>query len=98
MDLNKVINKWEQIRINLHNEGNYKKMCHIDPSPWFNEAETIATILIDLRALAKTSNENSALPIPDVSKSFYCQRQIEGNRKCKKQCDHCKDYYKPLEQ
>jgi len=28
----------------------------------------------------------------------YCQSQIEDNGKCKKQCDHCKVYYKPLEE
>jgi hypothetical protein len=33
-----------------------------------------------------------------VSRSFYCQSEIEGNRKCTNQCKHCKEYYKPLEQ
>ena len=28
----------------------------------------------------------------------YCQNQIEGHRKCKEQCEHCKNYYKPLEE
>lgn len=28
----------------------------------------------------------------------YCQNQIEGQRMCKIQCDHCKEYYKPLEE
>lgn len=27
----------------------------------------------------------------------YCKHEIEGNRKCTEQCDHCKTYYKPLE-
>ncbi|MBT3209889.1 MAG: hypothetical protein HN347_16215 [Bacteroidetes bacterium] len=27
----------------------------------------------------------------------YCQREIEGNKMCKEQCDHCKEYYAPLE-
>jgi len=27
----------------------------------------------------------------------YCQKDIEGDRKCYDQCDHCKEYYKPLE-
>ena len=30
-------------------------------------------------------------------KFFYCQREIECNPKCEIQCDHCKEYYKPLE-
>ena len=29
--------------------------------------------------------------------SFYCQRDIEGESKCDTQCDHCKEYYSPLE-
>jgi hypothetical protein len=33
-----------------------------------------------------------------VSRAFYCQSDIEGNRKCTNQCEHCKEYYKPLEQ
>lgn len=33
-----------------------------------------------------------------VSRAFYCQSEIEGNRKCTHQCEHCKEYYKPLEQ
>jgi len=28
---------------------------------------------------------------------FYCQSQIEGRTWCKTQCDHCKEYYKPIE-
>jgi hypothetical protein len=27
----------------------------------------------------------------------YCQREIEEQDKCKTQCDHCKVYYRPLE-
>ena len=27
----------------------------------------------------------------------YCQSEIEGDRMCYSQCDHCKEYYKPLE-
>lgn len=29
---------------------------------------------------------------------FYCQREIEQETKCDVQCDHCKEYYKPLEE
>lgn len=32
-----------------------------------------------------------------LSKKFYCQNHIEGKKKCKTQCEHCKEYYKPLE-
>ena len=37
---------------------------------------------------------------PAVSKSeaaFYCQSHIEGQTICSEQCDHCKEYYAPLE-
>lgn len=27
----------------------------------------------------------------------YCQSQIEDNGKCETQCEHCKEYYAPLE-
>ena len=27
----------------------------------------------------------------------YCQREIEGQSICDKQCEHCKEYYAPLE-
>ena len=30
--------------------------------------------------------------------TFYCQSHIEDGGKCDSQCDHCKEYYKPLEQ
>lgn len=32
-----------------------------------------------------------------AKRTFYCQREIEGESKCAEQCDHCKEYYKPLE-
>lgn len=28
----------------------------------------------------------------------YCQSNEELNGKCEQQCDHCKEYYKPLEE
>lgn len=27
----------------------------------------------------------------------YCQREIEGESECKDQCEHCAEYYAPLE-
>jgi hypothetical protein len=33
----------------------------------------------------------------EARKFFYCQRQIEGESMCIEQCDHCREYYKPLE-
>ena len=33
-----------------------------------------------------------------VGSAFYCKAEIEGQEECDSQCDHCKEYYKPLEQ
>lgn len=33
-----------------------------------------------------------------MEKFYYCQRDVEGQSKCKQACDHCKIYYYPLEQ
>jgi len=41
---------------------------------------------------------SQALRIHDVSKAFYCQSDIEMGGICDKQCEHCNEYYKPLEQ
>ena len=38
------------------------------------------------------------LRLHNVRKSFYCQSEIEMEDKCDEQCEHCKEYYKPLEQ
>jgi hypothetical protein len=32
-----------------------------------------------------------------INRSFYCQRKFEEESKCVYQCDHCKEYYKPIE-
>ena len=36
-------------------------------------------------------------PYQKKEKFSYCQSQIEGNKFCKVQCDHCKLYFAPLE-
>jgi hypothetical protein len=42
--------------------------------------------------------EDGTTYIQNLDKSFrYCQSQIEDNGKCKEQCEHCKEYYAPLE-
>lgn len=28
---------------------------------------------------------------------YYCQSKVESREKCIEQCDHCQEYYKPLE-
>ena len=28
---------------------------------------------------------------------MYCQSEIEGQKKCNYQCDHCNKYYKPIQ-
>ena len=37
-------------------------------------------------------------PISDEQDSFHCQREIEGESKCKTQCEHCIDYYKDIDE
>ena len=32
-----------------------------------------------------------------VKSKLHCQRQEEGKTKCFLQCEHCKEYYKPLD-
>lgn len=32
-----------------------------------------------------------------ISRTFICQSEAEGNKKCSQQCDHCKQYFAPLE-
>lgn len=42
--------------------------------------------------------EDGTTYIQNMDKSFrYCQSQIEDNGKCDIQCEHCKEYYAPLE-
>ena len=36
--------------------------------------------------------------LSDDGNKFYCQRKIEGHHICKVQCDHCSEYYRPLEE
>lgn len=33
-----------------------------------------------------------------MSSFKYCQSHIEDNGKCEEQCEHCKEYYRPLEE
>lgn len=35
---------------------------------------------------------------PEENIFYYCQLQIEQDKWCATQCDHCKKYYKPLEE
>ena len=44
-------------------------------------------VCMELYAIAKTLEEPT----------FYCPSEIEGDFLCDNQCDHCKEYYAPLE-
>lgn len=33
----------------------------------------------------------------EVDRGFECQREYEMETKCFNQCEHCSEYYKPLE-
>jgi hypothetical protein len=52
-----------------------------------NAAEALLLIKDVLQILRQT----------DIVSSFYCQRSIEGEDECDTQCEHCKEYYAPLE-
>ena len=41
---------------------------------------------------------NALFALYDVGSAFYCQRDIEGQSICDSQCEHCEEYYRPLEQ
>lgn len=60
--------------------------------------ESSALNIADVSSSAIVPNEQVGSIIPAVSKSFYCQSEIEMGDKCNEQCQHCKEYYKPLEQ
>lgn len=57
----------------------------------------IEEIIYKLELLYRWIRENR-LYFSGVYRGFYCQADIEGQRKCTHQCEHCKEYYKPLEQ
>jgi hypothetical protein len=38
------------------------------------------------------------LRLMGVNRKFYCQREEEWESKCINQCEHCGEYYKPLEE
>ncbi len=46
----------------------------------------------------KNKELTEQLRLHGVGSAFYCQADIEGQRICDIQCDHCQEYYKPLEQ
>ena len=43
-------------------------------------------------------SEVLALRLYGVGSAFYCKRDIEEESICDSQCDHCTEYYKPLDQ
>lgn len=64
------------------------------------EVNKLVTNKLDYQIMLNMNKkvETKALSQHDVSKSFYCQSEIETDNKCDSQCEHCKEYYKPLEQ
>jgi hypothetical protein len=62
---------------------------------WYQEnfkSKTIIPISVKISAYLKEhSKEEPALDFK------YCKNEIEGGNKCYVQCDHCKEYYAPLE-
>lgn len=52
---------------------------------------TIKVKILHCGTKAKEVNPRGVKPY------WYCQSQCEFTGKCKKQCEHCKAYYKPLD-
>jgi len=50
----------------------------------------------ETRAEAEIAMKKRMQQKNNVSRSFYCQRDIEGESQCTDQCSHCKKYYAPL--
>lgn len=64
----------------------------------------IGKMLIDYKndrtnygSMLKAIDAYASMAKPNVDYSFACQRSIEGNSGCDIQCDHCKQYYSPLQ-
>ena len=62
------------------------------PCVWCGKVPPIMTVAEYKQELSKFYLSN-----PPVMRQFYCQRDIEMEAKCDEQCEHCKEYYAPLE-
>ncbi len=72
---------------------------------WFHNDyyNTLVTSEAGYRANLMTADDIISLYLKEHSKEEpaldfkYCKNEIEGGNKCYVQCDHCKEYYAPLE-
>jgi hypothetical protein len=55
----------------------------------------IAEIRYQFETLLRWIREKKLILL-GIKRKFDCQSQIEGNRKCKYECEHCKSYYSQL--
>jgi len=58
--------------------------------------EILSEIKFQMETLTRYLRELK-LKLLGINRSFNCQSDIEFERKCKNQCEHCKEYYKFLE-
>lgn len=73
--------------------------CHKHHNYYDTDFETECTLCIDEEIEQSEQKEkDKVFFIHSVGSTFYCQRDIEGESICDNQCEHCKEYYKPLEQ
>ena len=61
-------------------------------------AIALYAMLFAFKDFGRTTVTEKQCNINSVSNYFHCQREEEMESKCTNQCDHCKEYYKPLEQ
>lgn len=73
----------------LYKGKNGNQLSIISPDEWGNrpELDWVGSFKLD-------SNKNWTMI---ECKDFYCQSQIEDDGRCKNQCQHCKEYYAPIE-
>ena len=86
-------NVFNLIPINDLEEHQEDLKCKCEPKLIVeNEGNIIVHNSFDRRELIE-----QVIDIMNEDEFGYCKHEIEGNRKCTIQCDHCKMYYKPLE-
>ena len=91
---NETIKDWIK-RTAIKDDGRLlKKWKHRQKYEWFCGF----VFKVRVRYYSIKRRLKTILKLCAVGRTFYCQRDIEGELICYNQCDHCKEYYKPLEQ
>lgn len=98
--------KCNHCKISDMNRENFIKLVSDEPSGWLKDAKRrkrwrwLNRLTLKPRIKYYVLKRAFLLWLHSVVKpkgTFYCQREIEFESKCKEQCDHRKEYYAPLE-